>query len=233
MKQNENANTEDINNKNVKFIYIIGPNNLKSELISYFINNEYGVECINDINVDFLKNTTNEEDYQNKLILLDAFGKDLKKLLHVLKEKYKEIISRFPSAFFNMSNNTGIEEYALQYGMKGIFYTKDTSDLLLKGIHAIFNGQLWVSRDVLTRYILNDTNNAHDMKRTPLTDDSHHLTRRELEIIAMITIGAKNSEIADKLCISPHTVKTHLYNVFKKIHVADRLQAALWAAKHL
>ncbi len=233
MKQNENANTVDKNNKNDKFIYIIGHNNLKSELISYFINNEYGVRCINDLNVDFLKNTTKEDDYQNKLILLDAFGKDLKKLLHVLKEEYKEIISRFPSAFFNMSNNTGIEDYALQYGMKGFFYTNDTRDHFLKGIHAIFNGQLWVSRDVLARYILGDSNNVHDMKRMPITDDSHHLTRRELEIIAMITIGAKNCEIADKLCISPHTVKTHLYNVFKKINVADRLQAALWAAKHL
>jgi DNA-binding CsgD family transcriptional regulator len=49
----------------------------------------------------------------------------------------------------------------------------------------------------------------------------------------MISVGAKNEEIADKLFISPNTVKTHIYNIFKKIDVPNRLQAALWAAKHL
>jgi DNA-binding CsgD family transcriptional regulator len=48
-----------------------------------------------------------------------------------------------------------------------------------------------------------------------------------------VAIGATNEEIGDKLCISPHTVKTHLYNIFKKINVPNRIQATLWAAKNL
>jgi DNA-binding CsgD family transcriptional regulator len=71
---------------------------------------------------------------------------------------------------------------------------------------------------------------------------------REIEILSMVAFGAKNEQIADKLFISPNTVKTHVYNIFKispntvkthvynifkKISVPNRLQAALWAAKNL
>ena len=59
------------------------------------------------------------------------------------------------------------------------------------------------------------------------------LSRREMEILGMVAVGGKNMEIAHKLFISPHTVKTHLYNIYKKIHVGDRHQAVLWAAKNL
>lgn len=63
--------------------------------------------------------------------------------------------------------------------------------------------------------------------------DASGLTNREKEILDLIAAGLSNQQIADELFISPHTVKTHLHNIFKKINVKRRLQAALWAAKHL
>ena len=59
------------------------------------------------------------------------------------------------------------------------------------------------------------------------------LTRREMEILSVLKSGAKNEEIATKLFISPHTVKTHLYTIYRKIQVNNRLQAVIWASKNL
>ena len=59
------------------------------------------------------------------------------------------------------------------------------------------------------------------------------LSRREKEILKHVVYGESNQEIADAMQISLHTVKTHLYNAYKKINVPNRLQAALWGAANL
>ncbi len=55
--------------------------------------------------------------------------------------------------------------------------------------------------------------------------ESALLTHREKEILNKLRIGASNNEIARSLFISENTVKTHLYNLFKKIAVKNRTQA--------
>ncbi len=87
---------------------------------------------------------------------------------------------------------------------------------------------MWLSREIMTKCILEGTDQDEAAMNA-----SELLTSRQTEILALVSIGATNDEIADKLYLSPHTVKTHLYNIFKKINVPNRLQAALWAAKHL
>jgi LuxR family transcriptional regulator of csgAB operon len=218
-------------------IYIVGHNSFQNEIMSDFIYYALGVKCISERTINSFQNIKNGNIDHNILIMFDTDCDDTNKVVEQLEEKNnKDVISNFPTALFNMIHGTSLEAEALRCGVKGFFYTNDTKELFLKGLHAIFEGQLWVSRDVLARCILDDTDNSIGNQISSLTNGksgNNDLTRRELEIIAMITVGAKNDEIADKLCISPHTVKTHLYNVFKKINVADRLQAALWAAKNL
>ena len=70
-------------------------------------------------------------------------------------------------------------------------------------------------------------------KDSPSKRNSPVLSPRQVEILAHVAVGFKSQEIADKLCISPHTVNTHLYNLCKKINAPNRLQAILWATKNL
>ena len=99
----------------------------------------------------------------------------------------------------------------------------------MKGIRTIFANELWVSRGILTKCILEkNIQNGEDIK-----EENAVLTAREIEILTYVAAGTKNEEIAEKLFISPHTVRTHIYNIFKKIDVPNRLQAALWAVQNL
>jgi LuxR family transcriptional regulator of csgAB operon len=97
-----------------------------------------------------------------------------------------------------------------------------------KGILAIYAGELWVSRKIMTDYILEDRR-----QMLPYETSGTGLTKRESEILGTIAEGATNEEIAEKFLISSHTVKSHLYNIYKKVGVSNRLQAALWARRNL
>jgi DNA-binding NarL/FixJ family response regulator len=92
----------------------------------------------------------------------------------------------------------------------------------------LLQGEIWISRDILVEVARKSRPQKNNGGR-----DKNMLTEREMEILALVSIGSANDEIAEKLFISPHTVKTHLYKIFQKIKVPNRLQAALWAAKNL
>jgi LuxR family transcriptional regulator of csgAB operon len=80
----------------------------------------------------------------------------------------------------------------------------------------------------MTRWLLQEARQQGRGKRK-----ASNLTKREAEILAQVAVGDSNQEIADKLNISPHTVRTHIYNIFKKIKVSNRLQATFCAARNL
>lgn len=62
--------------------------------------------------------------------------------------------------------------------------------------------------------------------------EENGLSDRELEILKLVATGASNKEIANKLFISPNTVKVHLRNIFAKINVVSRTEATLYAIRN-
>ena len=55
------------------------------------------------------------------------------------------------------------------------------------------------------------------------------LTGREIEVLTLVVHGDSNQEIAEKLCITDHTVKAHLTHTYKKLGVTNRTAAAIKA----
>lgn len=70
------------------------------------------------------------------------------------------------------------------------------------------------------------------LKDSDRRETKSNLTSREIEVLCLMADGFTNSEISGLLSISPHTVKSHVINIFNKIGVNDRTQAAVWATRH-
>jgi DNA-binding NarL/FixJ family response regulator len=206
-----------------KQAFLLGSNKLQLELMSDFITERANIPCaivpaLNEIPCCSETKHLVLYDFKNwKSDVKDDFESGLK---NHLSNNFVVLI--------NMVNTMGSESEALSYGVRGFLYEQDGMDILLKMIHAVFSSELWVSRNVMTEYIQTNNRRILHHDNTPLG-----LTSREIEILSAITLGRSNDRIAEKLCISPHTVKTHVYHIFKKINVSSRLQAANWSSQHL
>jgi DNA-binding NarL/FixJ family response regulator len=109
---------------------------------------------------------------------------------------------------------------AIDLGADGYIMKDSESATLRKAIFTIYNGQKYIQNELAA--LLNEIKEKMDT----LTDEQM-LTRREIEILKLLTEGLFNKEIAYQLSISEKTVKNHVSNIFKKICVSDRTQAAV------
>jgi DNA-binding CsgD family transcriptional regulator len=76
------------------------------------------------------------------------------------------------------------------------------------------------------------TKNVPSLSKYGGKEVENDFTKRETEVLGLIANGYTNVEIGKILAISPHTVKSHAMNIFDKLGVKDRTQAAAWAARH-
>lgn len=116
---------------------------------------------------------------------------------------------------------------ALQLGARGVVLKDSATQVLLKSIRAVMNGEYWVGRESVSNLVhylrtLVDSSNESRKKK-------YGLTPRELEIISAVVAGYANKEIAKHFTISEDTVKHHLSNIFDKLGVSTRLELALFA----
>ena len=208
--------------------YIVGHRRVENELIASYLNRKTGNECfiLEDIR-QIPKNGSNSPG-RSRLVFWNCSQKNLEYLLTELRVHNAHKSSAKHFLLFNVPDGMKINKKLIEEGIHGIFYEHDSLGKFMKGVQAVLDGKLWLSREMMTKCIFEGTDDDKSSKSI-----EEKLTERQTEILALIAVGATNDEIADKLCISPHTVKTHLYRIFKKINVPNRVQAALWAAKNL
>lgn len=131
-------------------------------------------------------------------------------------------------AAFNLDDENQAADMLSSIQLQGVFYRNDALPLICKGLLTLLDGQLWMSRSLMGRMLERFRLHQQNAYRP-----AAGLTQRELEIIGLLGSGASNVEIAERLAVSENTVKSHLYNIFKKINVHNRVQAVNWARQNL
>jgi two-component system, NarL family, nitrate/nitrite response regulator NarL len=113
---------------------------------------------------------------------------------------------------------------AVRLGAAGIILKEMASHLLIECIRKVHAGERWVERKSVGRAL-----DTLLRREAGLRDLTRALTNRELDIVRMIVLGLRNAEIADKLCVSEGTVKSHLHHVYEKLGVKSRMALMLLA----
>lgn len=205
-------------------VCVAGPNRFLNKLLVSFLETDTGLKCICSTNMK-LPSLANHEQARQCLVLLDCLGYYP---LHVLN-RFEVPVSNPPEyikALFNVDLDRKNEREIINRGVRGIFYADESPKDFSRGILSMLRGDLWYSRSILSGHV-SDLESSRK-----LLGESAVLTDREKEILVKIVSGARNKKIADDLHLSIHTVKSHIYNIFRKIEVKNRFQASLWAKKY-
>ncbi|WP_070963317.1 LuxR C-terminal-related transcriptional regulator [Vibrio sonorensis] len=166
------------------------------------------------------------QEHKHKILLFDY-------------QEYKELVRQldqlpltnkiFETIVFNVDHRLTTCELLELGHLKGPFYRDDGIEGMIEDCQLIVQGQNRLPRNVMSQLIHYYRHNAH----VPYTNSAVDLTSREIQILRCLRTGASNNQIADDLFISEYTVKSHLYQIFKKLSVKNRTQATAWANKHM
>jgi DNA-binding NarL/FixJ family response regulator len=165
-------------------------------------------------------------EVQPDVILLDIRMPDMDGL-----QALAAIKSTLPEASVIMLTSYSNPQYisrSITLGAAGYLIKDVDPEAVPQAIRAVANGEAILDREILDT-VAKELSNA----TTPvgMKKEMPSLTPQEVRIIQLIAEGLDNNTIAEILSVSPNTVKTHVSNIFTKIGVSDRTQAAIWAIR--
>lgn len=114
-------------------------------------------------------------------------------------------------------------------GVKGCCSKDDTPEQVSVAIKSIQQDELWIKRkfaNFMLKELVEVTKEKNKIEQA-IKDLLENLTKREYEIAMLVGRGESNKLIASKLAITERTVKAHLTEIFRKLHISDRIKLAL------
>ncbi len=142
--------------------------------------------------------------------------------------KIKEERPRTAVVMLTMHDNPVYLRDAVRAGAAGYLLKDVSKDELLDAIRQVATGGAFIESQML-KGMLSEMKPSGAGGPSPT---AKNLTKREREILALVAEGLSNREIAEKLVLSPETVKSHVAAILEKLNVSDRTQAAIYAVRN-
>ena len=142
----------------------------------------------------------------------------------------KAIVEKYPHIkviALTALNDARVAQEAIRAGFAG-YLTKDTPVSRLVGlIQTVCDGQV-----VIPQQLMSSVAETKSPQERDAALFAEQLTERERDVLRLLVVGAASRDIAEKLSISPNTVRTHVQSILSKLQVHSRLGAAAFAVRY-
>jgi DNA-binding CsgD family transcriptional regulator len=210
-----------------KTIYITGSRHLDSKALACFISKETGALC-EAVSFNEAEALSRQPQAEARMFLFDALDCRIQAIFgngHPGSNGDGSFLAGLFSRLFQEHSNGNAPVKSMNGRPFGFIYRCEPSEQFLLTVRNLFLDQKSVPEGPPALFMRRGNGNAHE--------EGHPLSPREFHILFMMAGGLTNKDIAARLNISSHTVRTHLYNMFRKIDVDNRVQASLWVHKHV
>ena len=184
-----------------------------------------------DGDIQVIAEAVDGEDCLEKLqlvkpdVLLLDINMPKKNGLEVLKS-LKSRRSKLKVLVLTVHNETEYLMKAVDIGVNGYVLKDSESAELKKAIFTVADGETYIQPSLIPAL------NAKMIETNKDAEKIKSLTKRELDVLELLAVGMFNKEVGKRLEISERTVKNHVSNIFKKLGVTDRTQAAVFAIRN-
>ncbi len=183
--------------------------------ISFIINTNNDFFCTSYTNAEDALEGMRHSKPQVVLMDINLPGMDGIACTQLIRERYPEVLIMMCTVFEDSEKIFN----ALKAGANGYILKRAAGETLLDAIKDLLKGGAPMSSDI-ARKVVNSFRET-----SAIENHEAGLTKRENEILDFLGKGYGNKEIADKLFVSIHTVRTHIYNIYEKLHVHNRVEA--------
>lgn len=125
-----------------------------------------------------------------------------------------------------------IHRKCVRLGARGLVQKDMAPEVLLKAIKKVHEGEIWFDRNMMSSVLSDVLNQKERNDGDPERLKINTLTAREHQVVALVSEGLKNKQIAERLFISDTTVRHHLTSIFSKLDISDRLELVIYAYRH-
>ncbi|HWI47299.1 MAG TPA: response regulator transcription factor [Rummeliibacillus sp.] len=175
------------------------------------------------------------EEYQPDVVLMDINMPQKNGV-----EATSELLEKYPDAkviMLSIHDDESYVSHALKSGALGYMLKEMDADEIVDAIKIVATGGSYlhpkVTRNLVAEYRrLSERENKGSFHQTEIRRPFHLLTKRECEVLQLLTDGQSNRAIGETLYISEKTVKNHVSSILQKMNVNDRTQAVVTAIKN-